>query len=155
MESLPPCVKGVAWFGGSTVIRSPPFKNSWYRFGYRLSGEESRLATFIASQILHGSVTLCCSKIAEAEAGVSVNEKKWLVMHVHVQMRCHTLLAKSAGQAPKALDNHIHNQIHLSTQQTTTTTAKNHNYNSKVPKLCYCSAVLPSSLYSLPYLPRR
>jgi hypothetical protein len=30
---------------------------------------------------------LCCSKIAEAEAGVSVNEKKWLVMHVHVQMR--------------------------------------------------------------------
>jgi hypothetical protein len=29
----------------------------------------------------------CCSKIAEAEAGVSVNEKKWLVMHVNVQMR--------------------------------------------------------------------
>jgi hypothetical protein len=29
----------------------------------------------------------CCSKIAEAEAVVSVNEKKWLVMHVHVQMR--------------------------------------------------------------------
>jgi hypothetical protein len=28
-----------------------------------------------------------CSKIAEAEAGVSVNEKKWLVMHVRVQMR--------------------------------------------------------------------
>jgi hypothetical protein len=34
---------------------------------------------------------LCCSKIAEAEAGVSVNEKKWLVMHVHVQMRLHEL----------------------------------------------------------------
>jgi hypothetical protein len=31
--------------------------------------------------------SLCCSKIAEAEAVVSVNEKKWLVMHVHVQMR--------------------------------------------------------------------
>jgi predicted nucleic acid-binding Zn ribbon protein len=31
-----------------------------------------------------------CSKIAEAEAVVAVNEKKWLVMlvmHVHVQMR--------------------------------------------------------------------
>ena len=28
----------------------------------------------------------CCSKIAEAEAGVSVNEKKWLVMHMHVQL---------------------------------------------------------------------
>jgi hypothetical protein len=27
-----------------------------------------------------------CSKIAEAEAVVSVNEQKWLVMHVHVQM---------------------------------------------------------------------
>jgi hypothetical protein len=26
-------------------------------------------------------------KIAEAEAVVSVNGKKWLVMHVHVQMR--------------------------------------------------------------------
>ena len=30
---------------------------------------------------------LCCSKITEAEAAVSVNEKKWLVMHVHVQLR--------------------------------------------------------------------
>jgi hypothetical protein len=28
-----------------------------------------------------------CSKIAEAEAVVSVNEMKWLMMHVHVQMR--------------------------------------------------------------------
>jgi hypothetical protein len=28
-----------------------------------------------------------CSKIAEAEAVVSVNETKWLVMHVHVQLR--------------------------------------------------------------------
>jgi len=32
-------------------------------------------------------VVACCSKIAEAEAAVSVNEKKWLMMHVHVQMR--------------------------------------------------------------------
>ena len=30
---------------------------------------------------------LCCNKIAEAEAAVSVNEKKWLVMHVHVQLK--------------------------------------------------------------------
>jgi hypothetical protein len=35
----------------------------------------------------NGWCGLCCSKIAEAEAVVSVNEKKWLVMHVHVQMR--------------------------------------------------------------------
>jgi hypothetical protein len=28
----------------------------------------------------------CCSKIAEAAAAVSVNEKKWLVMHMHVQL---------------------------------------------------------------------
>ena len=28
----------------------------------------------------------CCKKIAEAEAVVSVNEKKWLVMHVHVHV---------------------------------------------------------------------
>jgi hypothetical protein len=30
---------------------------------------------------------VCCSKIAEAEAAVSVNEKKWLVMHMHVQLQ--------------------------------------------------------------------
>ena len=30
---------------------------------------------------------LLCSKIAEAEAAVSVNEKKWLVMHMHVQLK--------------------------------------------------------------------
>jgi hypothetical protein len=30
---------------------------------------------------------MCCSKIAEAEAAVSVNEKKWLVMHMHVQLK--------------------------------------------------------------------
>jgi hypothetical protein len=30
---------------------------------------------------------LGCSKIAEAEAAVSVNEKKWLVMHMHVQLK--------------------------------------------------------------------
>ena len=28
----------------------------------------------------------CCNKIAEAEAAVSVHEKKWLVMHMHVQL---------------------------------------------------------------------
>jgi hypothetical protein len=38
---------------------------------------------------------LSSSKIAEAEAVVSVNEKKWLVMHVHVQMR----LDDSGGRA--------------------------------------------------------
>ena len=30
---------------------------------------------------------VCCSKIAEAEAAVSVNKKKWLVMHMHVQLK--------------------------------------------------------------------
>jgi hypothetical protein len=30
---------------------------------------------------------LCCSKIAEAEAAVSVDEKKSLVMHMHVQLK--------------------------------------------------------------------
>jgi seryl-tRNA(Sec) selenium transferase len=29
----------------------------------------------------------CCSKIAEAEAAVSVNENMWLVMHMHVQLQ--------------------------------------------------------------------
>jgi hypothetical protein len=28
-----------------------------------------------------------CSKMAEAEAAVSVNKKKWLVMHMHVQLK--------------------------------------------------------------------
>ena len=30
---------------------------------------------------------LRCSKIAEAEAAVSVNEKNWLEMHMHVQLK--------------------------------------------------------------------
>jgi hypothetical protein len=32
-------------------------------------------------------VPLCCSNIAEAEAAVSVNEKRWLVMHMRVQLK--------------------------------------------------------------------
>jgi hypothetical protein len=28
-----------------------------------------------------------CGKIAEAEAAVSVNKKKWLVMHMYVQLK--------------------------------------------------------------------
>jgi hypothetical protein len=40
-------------------------------------------------------LSISCSKIAEAEAGVSVNEKKWLVMHVHVQMRLDELVSQS------------------------------------------------------------
>jgi hypothetical protein len=28
-----------------------------------------------------------CSEIAEAEAAASVNQKKWLVMHMHVQLK--------------------------------------------------------------------
>jgi hypothetical protein len=32
-------------------------------------------------------VLCCCSKIAEAEAAVFGNEKKWLVMHMHVQLK--------------------------------------------------------------------
>jgi hypothetical protein len=35
----------------------------------------------------NGSARLLCNKVAEAEAAVSVNEEKWLVMHVHVQLR--------------------------------------------------------------------
>jgi hypothetical protein len=35
----------------------------------------------------------CCSKIAGAEAAVSVNEKKWLVMHMHVQLKLDELRA--------------------------------------------------------------
>ena len=33
------------------------------------------------------SSTRLCSKIAEVEAAVSVNAKKWLVMHMHVQLQ--------------------------------------------------------------------
>ncbi len=33
------------------------------------------------------TVAMHCSKIAEAEAAVSVNEKVWLVMHMHVQLK--------------------------------------------------------------------
>ena len=38
-----------------------------------------------------------CNKIAEAEAAVSVNEKKWLVMHMHVQLKLDELRAPPIG----------------------------------------------------------
>ena len=41
-------------------------------------------ATTQPNHAVHTSTNVCCNKIAEAEAVVSVNEKKWLVMHVHV-----------------------------------------------------------------------
>jgi hypothetical protein len=37
--------------------------------------------------MLSPTMKVLYNKIAEAEAAVSVNEKKWLVMHVHVQLR--------------------------------------------------------------------
>jgi hypothetical protein len=37
-----------------------------------------------------------CSKIAEAEAAVSVNEKMWLVMHMHVGIVHHTAAVLAA-----------------------------------------------------------
>jgi hypothetical protein len=46
--------------------------------------------------VLHrvgAALPACCSKIAEAEAAVSVNEKKWLVMHMHVQLQLDELPA--------------------------------------------------------------
>jgi hypothetical protein len=43
------------------------------------------MAHNIAQHMSH--VLLGCSKIVEAEAAVSVNEKKWLVMHMHVQLQ--------------------------------------------------------------------
>ena len=44
------------------------------------------------AQHVHGCEG-CCSKIAEAEAAVSVNEKKCLVMHMHVQLKLDELRA--------------------------------------------------------------
>jgi hypothetical protein len=41
-------------------------------------------------QAAHG---VCCSEIAEAEAAVSVSEKEWLVMHMHVQLKLDELRA--------------------------------------------------------------
>jgi hypothetical protein len=39
------------------------------------------------SQSLTDPQLFRCNKIAEAEAAVSVNEKKWLVVHMHVQLK--------------------------------------------------------------------
>ena len=47
----------------------------------------SRLYNHTACVWSLNSCNCCCSKIAEAAAAVSVNEKKWLVMHMHVQLK--------------------------------------------------------------------
>ncbi len=39
--------------------------------------------------VLH--VLFCCGKTAEAEAVVSVNQKDWLVMHMHMQLKLEEL----------------------------------------------------------------
>ena len=44
-----------------------------------------------------GSVWCCCSKIAEAEAAVSVNEKKCLVMHRVSVVFCWAVLPQRKG----------------------------------------------------------
>jgi hypothetical protein len=42
---------------------------------------------FCPSAQCAGDCKGCCNKIAEAEAAVSVNEKKWLVMLMHMQLK--------------------------------------------------------------------
>ena len=55
----------------------------------RWGGVQAVYAYERASRLFQASrlTVLCCSKIAEAEAAVSVDEKKWLVMHMHVQLK--------------------------------------------------------------------
>jgi hypothetical protein len=67
-------------------------------------------ATFIGSYVHVYSMVLvlrhllvCCSKIAEAEAAVSVNEKKWLVMHMHVQLQLDELRGPQTLGSPSCM----------------------------------------------------
>jgi hypothetical protein len=50
--------------------------------GWQLVATVRQPAVMCHMCMIHSS----CSKIAEAEAVVSVNKKKWLGMHVHVQL---------------------------------------------------------------------
>jgi hypothetical protein len=50
-----------------------------------------------AMEGLPGPPVLRCSKIAEAEAAMSVNEKNRLVMHMHVQLRLNELALQACG----------------------------------------------------------
>jgi hypothetical protein len=43
----------------------------------------------------------CCSEIAEAEAAMSVNEMKWLVMHMQLQLQLDELRGpQTLGMSP-------------------------------------------------------
>jgi hypothetical protein len=55
-----------------------------------------------------------CKKIAEAEAAVSVNEKKWLVMLMHVQLQLDELIRMHAEPALQlCYRKNIRARIHL------------------------------------------
>ena len=47
-----------------------------------------------------GDKHTCCSKVAEAETAVSGNEKKWLVMHMHVQLKLDLLRCPPKPSTP-------------------------------------------------------
>ena len=65
----------------------PPWGNSVTEGAARLEVDPAfAFVTYSCCQSCGKLGIMGCSKIAEAEAGVSVNEKKWLVMHI---MGCH------------------------------------------------------------------
>jgi hypothetical protein len=53
----------------------------------KLTGQRGRTTGVAQVSLPLLSFLVHCSKIAEAEAAVSVNEKKWLLMHMHVQLQ--------------------------------------------------------------------
>jgi hypothetical protein len=51
------------------------------------SAYQAALRCDICRNYLDAVGSCCCSKIAEAEAAVCANKKKWLGLHMHVQLK--------------------------------------------------------------------
>jgi hypothetical protein len=78
-------------------------------------GCRARAVTCCATAFSEGfcGIRCCCDKIADAEAAVSVNVKKWLVMHMHVQLKLDELWHEVMWLASQWCTAHAHSLLPL------------------------------------------
>jgi hypothetical protein len=74
-----------------------------------------------------GSAGRCCSKIAEAEAAVSVNENKWVVMHMHVQLKVDELRGPPKPVVPPEFNHTLRGQCRHKHTRQSPKKAREHN----------------------------
>ena len=96
----------VAWRPGQTK-GSPAYRQLSY---CPTAGAGMPCISFV-SRWCHFELVFFCNKIAEAEAAGSVNEEKWLVMHMHVQLKLDDSSKPRRFGAPQTLGSLSHDGV--------------------------------------------